>query len=548
MKKFCSLFVVALIAMALIPMCVFAAGETVNIADSEDLIAAIKNQQPGQTWVLEAGQYDVGDGCLDVEANINGVVSGFVFPIFVDDLKIQGNGDVTITSSYDPGETYGGNWHVQNFITIGGDGVTIQDVKLKGNPNAYYGGECNKVIELHGGKDLTLNNVECLALTLEDGTKTSGSIYISSADAGNTILEDVTMSSWVSARSIETGTLTVKNLVQDFTDNAYAGFSTPEWGYAWKPGISGENVAVDGLTIKVDNNSNFVKQISDALRPGTTIELTENITVDEMLYIQTENVTIKGNGNTITASDEYVTGLHGQTNLFKIEADNVTIDNVVLKTTDKTKHVLDIYGSENVVLKDVTLDHTVATGGAPLINNASAITVEGELKLITGAASWYGVNVDDKNGEATITFAEDSALIYDNQSGNEEMPPLYLELENTTPDNVIINPENVGLELNTENGQFVIHTHTIKAVPAKDATATENGNIAYWYCEGCGKYFRDEALTEEITKEQTVIQATGNPGDNNDTGDAGMLLWSVLLVSGAALLGSTVVLRRKGEQ
>mgnify|MGYP001146503911 CR=1 FL=1 len=157
-------------------------------------------------------------------------------------------------------------------------------------------------------------------------------------------------------------------------------------------------------------------------------------------------------------------------------------------------------------------------------------------------------NVDDKNGEATITFAEDSALIYDNQSGNEEMPPLYLELENTTPDNVIINPENVGLELNTENGQFVIHTHTIKAVPAKDATATENGNIAYWYCEGCGKYFRDEALTEEITKEQTVIQATGNPGDNNDTGDAGMLLWSVLLVSGAALLGSTVVLRRKGEQ
>ena len=51
-----------------------------------------------------------------------------------------------------------------------------------------------------------------------------------------------------------------------------------------------------------------------------------------------------------------------------------------------------------------------------------------------------------------------------------------------------------------------IHENVI-AVPAKPAAEGVEGNIAYWYCEDCGKYFRDEALTDEITKEETVIAA-----------------------------------------
>ena len=49
------------------------------------------------------------------------------------------------------------------------------------------------------------------------------------------------------------------------------------------------------------------------------------------------------------------------------------------------------------------------------------------------------------------------------------------------------------------------HVHEAVAVPAKAATEEEPGNIAYWYCPDCGKYFRDEALTEEISLEDTVI-------------------------------------------
>ncbi|MCM1495679.1 MAG: DUF4214 domain-containing protein, partial [Bacteroides sp.] len=46
---------------------------------------------------------------------------------------------------------------------------------------------------------------------------------------------------------------------------------------------------------------------------------------------------------------------------------------------------------------------------------------------------------------------------------------------------------------------------------AKEATATEAGNIPYWTCSSCGKYFRDAACKQEITQAQTVLQALGEP-------------------------------------
>ena len=44
---------------------------------------------------------------------------------------------------------------------------------------------------------------------------------------------------------------------------------------------------------------------------------------------------------------------------------------------------------------------------------------------------------------------------------------------------------------------------------AKAATCTEAGNIEYWYCPELDSYFSDEALTQSINLEDTVIPATG---------------------------------------
>lgn len=42
-------------------------------------------------------------------------------------------------------------------------------------------------------------------------------------------------------------------------------------------------------------------------------------------------------------------------------------------------------------------------------------------------------------------------------------------------------------------------------VPAKAATTSAEGNIEYWHCGGCGKYYKDAAAQEEIEQEDTVI-------------------------------------------
>ena len=54
------------------------------------------------------------------------------------------------------------------------------------------------------------------------------------------------------------------------------------------------------------------------------------------------------------------------------------------------------------------------------------------------------------------------------------------------------------------------HIHTLEAVPGKDATCTENGNIEYWHCTDCDSYFADANAEQEIKEEDTIVKATGH--------------------------------------
>ena len=52
--------------------------------------------------------------------------------------------------------------------------------------------------------------------------------------------------------------------------------------------------------------------------------------------------------------------------------------------------------------------------------------------------------------------------------------------------------------------------HDMEHTPAKEASCTEDGNIEYWKCNRCEKFFSDEAGTTEITEEETVTEALGH--------------------------------------
>ena len=112
----------------------------------------------------------------------------------------------------------------------------------------------------------------------------------------------------------------------------------------------------------------------------------------------------------------------------------------------------------------------------------------------------------------------------------------------------------------------------LKKVDAKKATYTKEGNITYWYCDGCGKYYSDAEATKEITKADTVIPrkthssnsgstgtgsgsgntnsgSTGSGADvkkgvqSSKTGDAGVALYAAMSL--LSLTGGAVVLGRK---
>lgn len=91
----------------------------------------------------------------------------------------------------------------------------------------------------------------------------------------------------------------------------------------------------------------------------------------------------------------------------------------------------------------------------------------------------------------------------------------------------------------------IISNHTdLKHFPAKAATEDSEGNIEYWYCSGCGKYYSDKDGTKEIAKADTVtakLPKYPQTGDNSN-----LMLWiALLLASGGAVIGTTVVSKRK---
>ena len=89
--------------------------------------------------------------------------------------------------------------------------------------------------------------------------------------------------------------------------------------------------------------------------------------------------------------------------------------------------------------------------------------------------------------------------------------------------------------------------HTdLKYIPAKAATEDAEGNIEYWYCEGCNKYYSDKDGTKEIKKADTVtakLPKSPQTGDNSN-----LILWIALLfISGGAVISITVYSKKKKE-
>ena len=193
------------------------------------------------------------------------------------------------------------------------------------------------------------------------------------------------------------------------------------------------------------------------------------------------------------------------------------------------------YGYEFIGLGDGPLTPTVENGLYSGIIKASAYPAEETgFKLIVSA----------KTADGFTFSAEKTVAIQNAHSGGTATCKNKAKCK--------ICGESYG-ELNANNHSDLKH------FPAVAATKTAEGNIEYWYCSGCKKYYKDAKATQEITKAQTVTAKlpSDNNGSNNkpgnnattspQTGDnSNFALWIALLfISGGVAIGTTVVSRKK---
>lgn len=225
--------------------------------------------------------------------------------------------------------------------------------------------------------------------------------------------------------------------------------------------ITGDNVTIDDST-----SNNYVATVggkgytslTDALNAAATgtsktVTLQKDVELNSMLNITQEGVTLDLNGKTITSSNNFDNANTNESHVINVSADRVTVKNGTIKATGKNKHTLQAYRAENVIFDSLTVDHSGAGAGAPIIINGSTVTMNGNNTLVLNPLSWYGINIDP-NGQskASLTFGKGSLTVKNNTT---DVPIIKedgddaAELEKIT----ISGLNNVGLE-ERENGEY----------------------------------------------------------------------------------------------
>ena len=100
-------------------------------------------------------------------------------------------------------------------------------------------------------------------------------------------------------------------------------------------------------------------------------------------------------------------------------------------------------------------------------------------------------------------------------------------------------------------GELDPKNHTdLELISAKAATEDSEGNIEYWHCGGCNKYYSDKDGTKEIAKADTVTAKLPKNENRPQTGDSSnFILWIALLfVSGGAVIGTAVTEKKKKQK
>ena len=195
-------------------------------------------------------------------------------------------------------------------------------------------------------------------------------------------------------------------------------------------------------------------------------------------------------------------------NITYLRSDRVTVDNVqpVITGIENGKTYCE---AQTVTVDEKYVDTVTVNGTEVTLDKNNSFTLspaDGEQRII----------VTDKAGNT----AEMTVTVNDGHTGGKA----------TCTERAVC--EVCGKAFGDLDGN---HHANLKHIDAKAATKTAGGNIEYWYCEDCDKYFADAAATKEIKQADTVTAKLSGAAKSPQTGgDSGVV--TVLLLSGGAFI------------
>ena len=482
----------------------------------------------------------------------------------------QPEGDVTITAAFEMR-----NEHTVTFDANGGsepedlpeEVTTAMPAKKVLHGSAYYLPECEFIAP--EGKQFKAWQI--------DGTEYP-------VNAPVTVTADITVKAlWENARYTITfdtaGGSEIAPITQDYGTNITApaaptrdGYTFLGWDKAIPATMPAENMTVTALwkdiekptgEIKINENSwkAFLNNITFGLffKDTQTVTITaadnsgETVTVEYLLSAK-ELTKAELDGMTFTA----------YTAPFGIDPDNEYI--IYVRLTD-TAGNMDYICSDGIVLDGTSPVITGIEDGKTYCE-AQTVTIT-EKYVDTVTVNGTEVTLDE-NGSFVLSPADggQKIVVTDKAGNTAEMSVTVndghtfgewtsngdgthtrqctadgcngLETKDCSGGKAICTERAICEVCGKAYGELDPKNHTnLQHIPAKAATEDSEGNIEYWYCSGCGKYYSDKDGAKEIAKADTVtakLPKSPKTGDNSNP-----LMWVALLfISGGACTVLTV--------
>lgn len=273
--------------------------------------------------------------------------------------------------------------------------------------------------------------------------------------------------------------------------------------------------------VKVDGGKIIAKSAnSNGIYADGVISISNGATVEAEGHYPA----VFGNGGVTITNSTVKAGSDDDVAIFS-RADVTIRDSVIKATSPDNRDGIRARGTATITGSWIeTSGKEEFTDGNDSITNSVLFNgktgkVIGNATLPADATVAQGMTLDIPTG-TTLTVPEGKT--FTNNGTVKLLGDLYHSGNDTTKGDLICNSHSGGTATCTEPAKCDIcqkpygdkdsTNHVgLKHTDAKDATLAEAGNIEYWFCPACGKYFSDANAANEITRESTVIPALKAP-------------------------------------